>query len=139
LIPRILITAVLIAASSIFIQWWCVQQEYDHKTQQTAVFSLLCFVQLMNALSVRSMYEPILSRSIFANRGMWVAIVSTVVLQLLIVNVSFLQTIFKTAALPWSVILTFIIVMVTFIVFIEMVKFLAKRKYLRGTNKNFTQ
>jgi P-type Ca2+ transporter type 2C len=139
LISRILITAVLIAASSIFIQWWCVQQEYDHKTQQTAVFSLLCFVQLMNALSVRSMYEPILSRSIFANRGMWVAIVSTVVLQLLIVNVSFLQTIFKTAALPWSVILTFIIVMVTFIVFIEMVKFLAKRKYLRGTNKNFTQ
>lgn len=134
LVPRILITAVLMAAAAIFIQWWCVQQGYDHTTQQTAVFSLLCFIQLMNALSVRSRYEAMLSRSIFANKGMWVAIVSTVVLQLLIVNISFLQTIFKTAALPWSVITTSLIVMFLFIICVEIMKLLAKRKYLRTIN-----
>src|SRR5690606_6140460 len=99
LIPRIIITGVILAVAALFIQWWCVKQGYDVVTQQTAVFTTLCFVQLGNALSVRSTYHSIFSADIFANRGMWGAIIGTVILQLLIVYVPFLDTIFKTTPL----------------------------------------
>jgi Ca2+-transporting ATPase len=71
LIQRILLTGTLMAVASIFIQWWTIKQGYNVRTQQTAVFTTLCFVQLGNALSVRSVYHSIFSTGLFANRGMW--------------------------------------------------------------------
>jgi Ca2+-transporting ATPase len=131
LIPRIVIIGIIMAGAAIFIQWWTLKQGYDHKTQQTAVFSILCFVQLINALSVRSTYNSMLSKSIFSNPGMWVAIGSTIVLQLLIVYLPFLQTIFKTKALPWSIVSTSLIVILVFILCIELLKIVTRRKYLK--------
>jgi Ca2+-transporting ATPase len=131
LIPRIVITAIIMTGAAIFIQWWTLKQGYDHKTQQTAVFSMLCFVQLVNALSVRSMYNSIFSESIFANRGMWVAISSTIVLQLLIVYLPFLQAIFKTEALPWPIVMTSLIVILVFMLCIELLKIVTRMKYLK--------
>lgn len=132
LIPRIIVAGVIMALGALFIQWWCINEGYDVRTQQTAVFTTLCFVQLGNALSVRSSYHSIFSSDIFANRGMWGAIIGTVILQLLIVYVPFLDTIFKTTPLGWTIML--MIVMVTFvcIVFIEMVKLLNKKRYLKS-------
>ncbi len=102
LVPRILVTAVVMASGAIFIQWWTMSQGYEHRVQQTAVFSLLCYVQLVNALSVRSLHESLFSRRFFQNRLMWMAIAATIVLQWMIVNLAFLQKIFKTASLSWE-------------------------------------
>lgn len=132
LIPRIIITGVILATAALFIQWWCVQQGYDVVTQQTAVFTTLCFVQLGNALSVRSTYHSIFSADIFANRGMWGAIVGTVILQLLIVYVPFLDTIFKTTPLSWNIMQMILIVTFVCIGLIELVKLLNKRRYLKS-------
>ncbi|MEP7376867.1 MAG: cation-translocating P-type ATPase [Chitinophagaceae bacterium] len=71
LITRILLTGIVMTLTAIFIQWWAVQEGYDVKTQQTMVFTTLCFVQLGNALSVRSVYHSMFSSRIFANRRMW--------------------------------------------------------------------
>jgi len=131
LIPRILLTGTIMALAAIFIQWWAVKQGYDVKTQQTAVFTTLCFVQLGNALSVRSVYDSMFSSSIFANRGMWGAIVLTVILQILIVYVPFLQTIFKTTSLDWHVMGIILLVTLGCVLCIEFVKYLNKRKYLK--------
>ena len=131
LIPRILLTGTIMALAAIFIQWWAVKQGYDVKTQQTAVFTTLCFVQLGNALSVRSVYDSMFSSRIFANRGMWGAIVLTVILQILIVYVPFLQTIFKTTSLDWDVMGIILIVTLGCFICIEFVKYLNKRKYLK--------
>lgn len=130
LIPRIIITGVILTAASLFIQWWAVNEGYDVRTQQTAVFTTLCFVQLGNALSVRSTYHSLFSSDLFANRGMWGAIIGTVILQLLIVYVPFLDTIFKTTPLNRHIMLMIVIVTFVSIILIELVKLVNKRRYL---------
>ncbi|HRO44375.1 cation-translocating P-type ATPase [Agriterribacter sp.] len=130
LIPRIIVTGILLALAALFIQWWTVSEGYDVKTQQTAVFTALCFVQLGNALSVRSAFHSLFSKDIFSNRGMWLAIAGTVILQILIVYVPFLDTIFKTTPLNGSIMLLIVIVTIVSVVLIEVVKLLNKKKYL---------
>lgn len=103
LITRIVLTGTILALTAILVQWWVAKQGYDIKTQQTAVFTTLCFVQLANALSVRSFYTTLFSRTLFSNTGMWAAILLTVTLQLLIIYVPYLHPVFKTTALPWPV------------------------------------
>src|SRR5690606_14949817 len=95
------------------------------------VFTTLCFVQLGNALSVRSTYHSIFSADIFANRGMWGAIMGTIILQLLIVYVPFLDTIFKTTPLSWNIMQMILIVTFVCIGLIELVKLLNKSRYLK--------
>jgi len=129
LTARILLTGILLTIAGIFIQWWTINQGLSVSTQQTAVFTTLCFVQLGNALSVRSVYHSMLSSAIFANKAMWGAIILTVILQLLIVYVPFLQPIFKTSSLSREVMLVILAVTVTCVLCIECLKFIGKRKH----------
>jgi Ca2+-transporting ATPase len=131
LVARILLTGIILTAAAIFIQWWAAGQLYDVRTQQTMVFTTLCFVQLGNALSVRSVYNSLFSSRIFANKELWGAIVLTVILQLLIVYVPFLQSIFKTTALAWNAMTAILIATVGSVLCIEFLKYLNKRKYFK--------
>ena len=131
LIQRIIITGILLAISALFVQWWTVREGYDVLTQQTAVFTTLCFVQLGNALSVRSTYHSLFSKDIFANRSMWLAVTGSLILQLLIVYVSFLDTVFKTTPLDGNVMLMIVVTTVASVILIELVKLLNKRMYLK--------
>lgn len=117
--------------AAISIQWWAVRQGYDVRTQQTMVFTTLCFAQLVNALSVRFTYHSIFSSKIFANRRMWGAIIGTVILQVLIVQVPLLQTIFKTKSLGWDAMAAILFVVTGVVLSIEFLKFLNKRKYFK--------
>jgi Ca2+-transporting ATPase len=134
LIARILFTGTVMAVASIFVQWYTAKQGYVVRTQQTAVFTTLCFIQLGNALSVRSVYHSMFSIGLFANKGLWGAIISTVILQLCLVYVPFLQTIFKTTSLTTEIIGTILIVTLVCIVFIELLKYLNKKKYLKASS-----
>jgi Ca2+-transporting ATPase len=127
MIPRILITAVLMAAASIFIQWYTIHAGYDLRTQQTSVFTMLCFIQLANALSVRSFYHSVFSRFILGNRGMWISIALTVILQLVIVYVSVFKNIFKTSALPVEIISIILGLIFVFVICIEAVKVIRRK------------
>ena len=129
LIQRIVLTGSILAVASIFIQYWAAGQGYNVRTQQTMVFTTLCFVQLGNALSVRSASDSIFSGRIFSNKGLWGAILLTVGLQLLIVYVPFLQIIFKTVVLRWQAMAVILLVTLGSIFCIELVKYFGKRKY----------
>ncbi len=131
LISRILSTGIIMTLAAIFIQWWAVKQGHDVKTQQTMVFTTLCFVQLGNALSVRSVYDSMFSSNIFSNRGMWGTIILTVILQLLIVYLPFLHPIFKTTSLDSNVMGVILLVTLGCVLCIELLKYLNKRKYLK--------
>ncbi len=133
LIPRILLTGAILAITALFVQWRVATQGYDVLTQQTAVFTTLCFVQLVNALSVRSVYHSMFTGGIFANHGMWGAILLTVVLQLLIVYVPFFHPIFKTKTLEWTIMSDILIVTIICMLCIELVKYLTRKK---STGKN---
>ena len=61
---------------------------------------------------------------------MWAAIAGTVLLQLAIIYVPFLQAILKTSYLNWQAMATILMVTVGGVFCIELVKFLTKRKVL---------
>jgi Ca2+-transporting ATPase len=66
---------------------------------QTMVFVTLVLSQMGNALATRSNRESIFSIGLFTNRLMVGAVLLTVVLQMMLIYVPFLQKIFKTVAL----------------------------------------
>jgi Ca2+-transporting ATPase len=127
MVVRILYTGAIIAVASLLVQWWAVKQGYDVITQHTMVFATLCFVQLGNALSVRSIYHSIFSKEIFANTGMWGAILLTVVLQLAIIYVPFLHLVFKTCYLGFTAIAAILIVTIVCVFLIELFKLFLKK------------
>lgn len=131
LVPKILITGFIMAGAAVFIQWWTVSHGYPVGVQRTAVFTLLCFIQLGNALSVRSMYHTMFSRDLMSNRGMWGAILLTVLLQLAIVYIPALQTIFKTSALNVEVMKMVLWLTLAGILLIESLKLVFRPTYHR--------
>lgn len=131
LLPRILLTGLVMTIAALFVQWWCVQQGADIKVQQTAVFTTLCFVQLLNAHSVRSVYHSLFASDIFANRGMWLAFVSTALLQIAIVYIPWLQPIFKTVALEAEVMQMIVLVSFVSLLLQEVIKYGIRVVYLK--------
>ena len=131
LLLKILLSGFVMTASAVFIQWWAIGQRYDVKTQQTMVFATLCFIQLINALSVRSTYRPIFSSMLFTNKNMWQIIIVTVVLQCSIIYIPFLQLIFKTGYLDWHAMSAVIAITLICGICIEALKYLNKRIYFK--------
>ncbi len=106
---------------------------YDVITQQTMVFTTLCFVQLGNVLSVRSVSHSLFAADILANKGLWGAIVLTLALQLLLVYTPFLQPIFKTASIPSEGMFFIVSVTAGSILALELLKLGYRRFYFRRT------
>ncbi|QHT70741.1 cation-translocating P-type ATPase [Rhodocytophaga rosea] len=132
MIPKIVLTGVFMTVSVMLTQAWAAKEGYDVQTQQTMVFTLLCFIQLGNALSVRSSYHSIFHATIFGNAGMWGSIILTVVLQLLIVYLPFTEAIFKTTALDWKAMRMILLVTGICILTIELIKYITNRLYRKG-------
>jgi len=100
LIPRIVLTGVLMAIGAFVLQFLAMNQGYDIAYQQTMVFSMLSFVQLGNALVVRSSNTFLFRLPLFRNPFLIVTVLFSIGLQLLLVYTPFLQPVFKTVALP---------------------------------------
>ena len=66
---------------------------------RTMVFTTLCLAQMGNALAVRSERRTLLALGLFSNRPLLGAVLLTVVLQVAVIYVPFLQAIFRTVAL----------------------------------------
>jgi Ca2+-transporting ATPase len=66
---------------------------------QTMVFTTLCLAQMGNALAIRSDTYSLFAIGVFSNPALIGAVALTFVLQLAVVYVPFLQTIFQTVAL----------------------------------------
>ena len=130
MIPKILAAGILMAVAVILTQTWAVNKGYDVKTQQTIVFTLLCFTQLGHVLSVRSMYHSMFSSGIFSNPGMWGSILLTVALQLMIVYLPFTESIFKTTALDWQAMKIILMVTVGCTLGFEFIKW-ASNKFVK--------
>ena len=119
----------IMAAAALLTQNWLAGAGYDLRVQQTSIFTLLCFVQLGNALSVRSVHRPVISRGIFSNLPMWGAVWLTVAMQMAIVYAPFLHPIFKTTSLDWTIMRIVLMVTVLCLVLIESLKFFRQRFY----------
>jgi Ca2+-transporting ATPase len=82
------------------LQAWAIHHADAH--WQTMAFSVLCFSQLGHVMAIRSDQKSIFRIGIFSNKPMLIALFVTITLQLMVIYVPFLNTIFKTAPLTFT-------------------------------------
>lgn len=71
----------------------------DKSRWQTMVFTVLSLSQLGHVMAIRSEYEFIFKKGLFSNRPLILAVVLTIILQLLVIYLPYANTIFKTQPL----------------------------------------
>jgi len=122
----------LIGGLSILSQAWAMHIGSTH--WQTIVFTVLTFCQLANALAIRSERESLFSIGLLSNRPLLGAVLLTVLLQLAVIYVPFLQSIFKTQALSLDELaICFTLPLVVFLV-VEVEKWLVRKGLLYQAN-----
>lgn len=75
-------------------------KSYDLSMARTMGFTILVFTELFNALASRSGEESAF-KHMFTNGWLWASLGLSVVLQLVVIYVPFLNTAFGTVPLPW--------------------------------------
>ena len=134
MIQKILCTGTIMAVVVLIAQQYAANNGYDVKTQQTMVFTLLCFIQLGNALSVRHTYNSIFKEGFFTNKGLLIIILITVILQLFLVYIPFLQPIFKTVSLDLTMITVIVVATLIGLFGIELLKYFINKIYINKKN-----
>jgi Ca2+-transporting ATPase len=118
----------LMGALSLGMQAWSIHDGNSH--WQTMVFNTLCLSQMGHVLAIRSESQSFFSMGMFSNKPLIGAVLLTLLLQLAVTYVPYLQPIFRTEALTLN---EFLLVgavssLVFFAVEIEKAIFRSKRK-----------
>lgn len=117
-----------IAAISIVAMVWAMERGVTY--WQTIIFTVLTVSQLFHSLAVRSESASILSIGLFSNIPMVCAVVLTLLLQLAVVYLPALNTIFHTQPLPAFDLAVCLILSSTVLLVVEMEKWLVRRGVL---------
>lgn len=125
LVQRIILTGILMATAGFVLQLIAISKGFSVPVQQTMIFTMLCMVQLGNALSVRG------SRSMFSfnhlrNPLLLLTIVLTLTLQIVLLYVPFLRNIFKIEILSLEALLLTASISITCVLAIELSKLLLR-------------
>ncbi len=94
---HIIWVGLLIGVVCVLTQIWATQTE--NPKWATMVFTVLSISQIGHAMAIRSEIKSLFSIGVFGNKQMIFAVLITVVLQLAVIYVPFLQGIFHTSAL----------------------------------------
>lgn len=124
---QIIANGIILGIVSLATQYWAVQQGFSIAVQQTMVFTVLCFAQLGNALSVRSAYKPVITTSLLSNLPLVGSVLLTIALQFALIYTPAFNDIFKTTALDTQMLLAIGIMTVCSLVTVELVKLLQYR------------
>ena len=126
MVSHIITTSLLLAAAALFLQVWAVRQGYGEGSQQTMIFTLLSFMQLGNAIAVRSVHS-LFGRRFFSNPPMLFTILVSVILQLAIVYLPLFQKIFKTVSLDALALQMILLLTGAVILGMELIKAIRRR------------
>lgn len=94
---HILWVGFLMAAVTLGVQAWAIQQQIQH--WQTIAFTVLCFSQMGHVMAIRSQHNSLFKIGLLSNKPLLVALLITVTLQLLIIYIPFCNVVFKTQPL----------------------------------------
>lgn len=100
---------------------------------QTMVFNTLAIAQMAHVLAIRSEKLSLFQQGLFSNPYMVGAVLSTLVLQFVVIYVPFFQTIFETQALSLYEFALTILVASSVFVIVELEKFFKRRGLVRWT------
>ncbi|PWH18626.1 MAG: ATPase [Anaerolineae bacterium] len=98
LVVRILWIGILMGLTSLLAGIWA-NQTQRHETWQTMIFSTLTLAQMGNVLAIRSNHYTLRQIGLFSNQPLLGAVLLTFVLQMAVIYVPFLQSIFNTVPL----------------------------------------
>ncbi len=90
-------TGLLLAAATLVTQAYSISA--NDGQWQTMVFTVLCWGQLMQVITIRSEHVSVLQQNFFSNKPLAFAIIFTFSLQLAVIYWPFFNTVFKTAPL----------------------------------------
>jgi len=121
---HILIIGLLIGAMSLGVQAWALQQQLPH--WQTMVFTVLTFSQLVHALEVRNDSDSLFAAGLWQNPALLGSVVLTVALQLAVIYLPVLNTIFHTAPLTLTELLVCLALPLVIMIAVEMEKWLLR-------------
>lgn len=123
---HILFMGMLIGILTLATQWWAIAHDDAH--WQTMTFTVLCFAQLFHVMAIRSSDRSTFKIGFFSNKSMVVALIVTVLLQLMIIYTPFFNKIFHTQPLTLNELL--ITVAISSIAFwaVELVKLFSPKK-----------
>lgn len=98
--PRILWVGLLMGIISLGVGWWAYQIDPTNEGWwRTLVFNTLTVSQMANVMALRANRESVFVTGLFANRALVGAVALTFLLQLAVIYIPFMQTIFRTTAL----------------------------------------
>ncbi len=127
----------LIALQALIVLTWAVDSGFPLEKVQTLIFTLVVFSEMFNAFNWRSDRYSIFSLGLFTNKPLVYAVLITIILQLMVIYVPFLQTAFRTVPLSlseWGVVLA---LASTTLISMELVKYFS-RKSSPGKNSGKT-
>lgn len=110
---RILFFGTLIGLLSLGAYWLALNQGRSLAEAHTMAFLVMAFSQLLHSFNARNLEQSIFKLGFLSNRSLAYAFFFSIVLQLLVVFVSFLREVFHTSLLgisDWGIILTFSII-----------------------------
>ncbi|WP_440946989.1 cation-translocating P-type ATPase [Methanosarcina sp. T3] len=118
----------LIATQALIVLVWALNSDFPISKLQTMIFTLVVFSEMFNAFNWRSDRYSIFSLGLFTNKALVYAILTTVILQLLVVYTPFLQFAFRTVPLSLSELGIITALASTTLISMEIVKYLNARR-----------
>ena len=131
---HIIWVGLLIAALSLSGQAWAYHGGSEN--WQTVVFTVLTFSQLVHAMAIRSSHESLFTQGVLSNPSLLLTILFTIGLQLLVIYLPFLNTVFHTRPLGgMELMVCFTLPLVVFFA-VEAEKWLVRRGLLYRRSGN---
>lgn len=115
----------LITLQALIVLVWALDSGFSISKLQTMIFTLVVFSEMFNAFNWRSDRYSVFSLGLFTNKPLIYAVLITVILQLMVIYVPFLQFAFGTVPLSlpeWGIILA---LASTTLIFMEIIKYLS--------------
>jgi Ca2+-transporting ATPase len=116
--------AILITIGIIPVYTWAVNSGATIQKAQTIAFTMLVMFEMFNAFNCRSETHSITKLGLFTNAWLLIAVASSIVLQLAVIYVPFLQPLFNTAPLTLAEWVIIIVVSASVILVVEAGKFI---------------
>lgn len=118
----------LIASQALIVLVWALDSGFLISKLQTMIFTLVVFSEMFNAFNWRSDRYSVFSLGLFTNKPLVYAVLTTVILQLMVVYVPFLQFAFRTVPLSLSELGIILALASTTLISMEIVKYLNARR-----------
>jgi len=119
---RIIFQGIILATITLTVFLFALQN-YSVEVARTMCFAVLSFSQLAHAINVRSQNKSLFHSGLFTNRYLWMALGLSCALQLVVLLIPSLQTIFHVASMNGIQWLIIIIASLSPIAFVELTKF----------------